>query len=337
MGKKVFANGREISAAANDNKCVASMPDLCLSPPSPPAGPVPIPYPNFANAGATIKGTKRVKIGGKEVGKKNKSAYKKSRGNEAATRSFGMGVVSHTLQGKTKFASWSMDVKVEKANVTRQLDLTGGNHSSDPANSANTTASVAGAAVAPPDQTTCEELDLKNEEARKNDLKPTSKGFTLTTASFSPPGGGPSRFLKAVTPGDLVRSDKASGYAKSNSKKTMACSGKEYGASSPRKSAVENQKTRNHTEPKLMEPIFQAAGASGGGKPLGTLTMKIFHKDVGKPADAMPCDSCKEAICAATSCGLDIKLCDKDNQPADPPCDKGKPAPASTWIAAGLG
>ncbi|HEY7208963.1 MAG TPA: DUF4150 domain-containing protein [Bryobacteraceae bacterium] len=128
MSKNVFANGREISAKANDNRSICAMPDVCLSPPSPPAGPVPIPYPNTAQASDTADGSKSVKIGGSEVGLKNSSNYKKSTGDEAATKSLGMGVVTHTIQGKMMHAAWSMDVKVEGENVIRHLDLTTHNH-----------------------------------------------------------------------------------------------------------------------------------------------------------------------------------------------------------------
>lgn len=77
MGANVFANGREISAKAASNKTIAKMPDVCLSPPSPPAGPIPVPYPNFSKASDTTGGSKKVKIGKKEVGLKGKSKYKK--------------------------------------------------------------------------------------------------------------------------------------------------------------------------------------------------------------------------------------------------------------------
>lgn len=128
MGANVFANGRGISSKANANKSLAAMPDVCLSPPSPPAGPIPIPYPNFSEASNTNSGSKTVKIKGKEVGQKNSSEYKSSKGNTAATRSFGAGVVTHTLEGKTAHAAWSFDVKVEGENAIRHLDLTTHNH-----------------------------------------------------------------------------------------------------------------------------------------------------------------------------------------------------------------
>ena len=124
MSKNVFANGREVSAKKDDNQSMGAMPDICLSPPSPPAGPIPIPYPNFSSASDTSSGTKSVKIGGDEAGMKNESNYKSSKGDEAATRTFGMGVVSHTIQGKTVFAAWSFDVKFEGSNAIRHMDMT---------------------------------------------------------------------------------------------------------------------------------------------------------------------------------------------------------------------
>jgi hypothetical protein len=59
---------------------------------------------------------------------KNKSYFKKSTGDEAATRALGMGVVSHEITGKAYFASWSMNVKIEGLNAMRHLDLTTHNH-----------------------------------------------------------------------------------------------------------------------------------------------------------------------------------------------------------------
>jgi Toxin PAAR-like domain/GHH signature containing HNH/Endo VII superfamily nuclease toxin 2 len=134
MGTAVFANQMSIACKADDGKSMAAMPDVCLSPPSPPAGPIPIPYPNTASASDTDKGSKTVQIGGKEVMLKDKSVFKTSTGNEAATKSFGMGVVTHQIQGETSFVAWSMDVKFEGENVPRHLDLTMHNEMCIPAN-----------------------------------------------------------------------------------------------------------------------------------------------------------------------------------------------------------
>lgn len=124
MGKNVFANGREVSARKSDNVSLGAMPDVCLSPPSPPAGPIPIPYPNFSKSSDTNNGTRTVKIGGEQVSIKNISNYKKSTGNSAATKTLGMGFMSHKIESTTYFASWSFNVKFEGENVVRHLDLT---------------------------------------------------------------------------------------------------------------------------------------------------------------------------------------------------------------------
>ena len=132
MGATVFANGMSIACKAASGKSVAAMPDVCLSPPSPPAGPLPIPYPNTAMASDTDKGSKTVQIGGQEVMLKNKSVFKTSSGNEAATKSFGMSVVTHKIQGEASFLAWSMDVKFEGENVPRHMDIMGHNETCDP-------------------------------------------------------------------------------------------------------------------------------------------------------------------------------------------------------------
>ena len=106
MGTKVYANGLEVSSKSSANKSIAAMPDVCMSPPSPPAGPVPIPYPNTATASDTTDGSKSVLINGKEVHLKNKSAYKRSNGNQPATNNFGANVITHKLTGPMKFAAW---------------------------------------------------------------------------------------------------------------------------------------------------------------------------------------------------------------------------------------
>jgi len=131
LGNEVFANGNEIACKSGDGKVIAAFPDVCLSPPSPPAGPIPVPYPDTSFSKDMKNGSKKVKIDGKEVMLKDKSFYKTSPlGNEAATKSLGAGVVSHVITGKTYFVAWSMDVKFEGKNVDRHIDLTTSNHAS---------------------------------------------------------------------------------------------------------------------------------------------------------------------------------------------------------------
>jgi len=129
MSCNVYANSNEIACKASSCKVIAAFPDVCLSPPSPPAGPVPIPYPDTSFAKDMKNGSKTVKIKNKEVMLKDKSFFKTSPlGDEAATKGLGAGVVSHVITGKTHFKMWSMDVKVEGENVDRHLDITTSNH-----------------------------------------------------------------------------------------------------------------------------------------------------------------------------------------------------------------
>jgi hypothetical protein len=134
MANEVYANGREISCKAAAGKSIAAFPDVCLSPPSPPAGPVPIPYPNTGEASDTSDGSKTVQISGQEVMLKDSSSFQKSTGDEAATKSLGMGVVTHQITGKVYFTAWSMDVVIEGENAVRHLDLMTHNHASQVGN-----------------------------------------------------------------------------------------------------------------------------------------------------------------------------------------------------------
>jgi len=87
MGCDVFANSDEIACKAGDCKVIAAFPDVCLSPPSPPAGPVPVPYPDTSFSKDMQNGSKTVMIKGKEVMLKDQSFYKTSPlGDEAATK-----------------------------------------------------------------------------------------------------------------------------------------------------------------------------------------------------------------------------------------------------------
>jgi Domain of unknown function (DUF4150) len=131
MGCDVYANNNEIACKAGDGKVIATFPDVCLSPPSPPAGPLPVPYPDTSFSKDMKEGSKTVLIKDQEVMLKDQSYYNTSPlGDEAATKGLGAGVVSHVITGKTYFVAWSMDVKFEGANVDRHIDMTTSNHAS---------------------------------------------------------------------------------------------------------------------------------------------------------------------------------------------------------------
>ena len=137
MGCEVYANGNEIACKEGDGKVVAAFPDVCLSPPTSPAGPIPVPYPNTSFSKDMQSGSKKVKINGGEVMLKDQSFYKTSPlGDEAATQGLGKGVANGSITGKTYFIAWSMDVKFEGQNVDRHIDMTTSNHASPMANAA---------------------------------------------------------------------------------------------------------------------------------------------------------------------------------------------------------
>ncbi|WP_172303660.1 PAAR-like domain-containing protein [Pseudenhygromyxa sp. WMMC2535] len=132
MGKKVYANKMEVVHAAGANKVVAAFPDVCMSPPTPPTGPVPVPYADTSMARDLKKGSKDVKIGGKPAALHGKSYYASSPlGNEAATKAFGGSVLTKQITGKTYFQACSMNVSFEGSKVNRHLDIATSNHGSE--------------------------------------------------------------------------------------------------------------------------------------------------------------------------------------------------------------
>ncbi len=133
MNKDVFANKMAISCKAGDGKIVSGFPSVCMSPPAPPVGPVPVPYPCSAFSRDLRRGTKTVKIGGQPVAVRGQSYFESSPlGNEASTKGLGMSMVTRQNAGKSYFQASSMDVTFEGKKVCRHLDLTSSNHASMP-------------------------------------------------------------------------------------------------------------------------------------------------------------------------------------------------------------
>jgi hypothetical protein len=291
------------------------MPDVCLTPPSPPAGPIPIPYPNFAKASDTSGGSKKVKAGGKEINLKGKSKYKKSNGDEAATKSLGMGVISHNIGGSVKHKVGSFDVKAEGASVVRLLDLTTGNHINSGNGCLAPDTATANPAI-PPDPE-CEALEAKNKQDRETlPASRTCAGNTNTNFNFDSKTDG----VPSMT-------------AASHSKVAIAHSSDKHIVGRP---ATERKKAANpegksnaqcpegdsfrysgeyfkggHTEARMVETIFQN---NVGGQVSGTLTMKIDWQPSGGGESCSPCEYCHALLCAAAKCGLEIYFCTKKNK-----------------------
>jgi uncharacterized Zn-binding protein involved in type VI secretion len=125
MGDTVIINGKAAVHSGSAGK-VMFFPDVCLSPPGPPAGPVPIPYMNTAVAADLAGGAATVFIEGNPVGHID-SFIAKSTGDEVA-QSTGGGVLSHTVQGKAHFLTGSLDVLIEGKPAVFHGSLMTGNH-----------------------------------------------------------------------------------------------------------------------------------------------------------------------------------------------------------------
>lgn len=84
-GAKVLVKDKGSISHKSGGKTAVAVPDPCKSPSSSVPGPVPIPYPKTGSAEDTSKGSKKVKIDGKQIQIKKKSTYKRSTGDEAPT------------------------------------------------------------------------------------------------------------------------------------------------------------------------------------------------------------------------------------------------------------
>jgi hypothetical protein len=115
MGQTTFANSRGIAHKGSGGMSMA-FPDVCKTPS--PAGPIPIPYPNIAQASDTSGGPTKVTTDG-EMPMVKGAKYSKSSGDEAGSAG---GVVSSVNMGEAEFLMYSFDVKFEGKNVCRLGD-----------------------------------------------------------------------------------------------------------------------------------------------------------------------------------------------------------------------
>lgn len=102
----------------DSNGVTIAFPDVCKTP-MPPAGPVPIPYPNIAKSSDTAKGSTKTTVDGNPVCLKD-SNFSTSTGDEAGSAG---GIASGKTKGKAEFVNYSFDVMFEGKNVARSFDL----------------------------------------------------------------------------------------------------------------------------------------------------------------------------------------------------------------------
>lgn len=129
MSLTVFAENMGLFHKGSGGKGVAPG-DVCLSPPPPPTGPVPVPYVNALQASDLADGSSTVKIDGEPTALEDASNMATSSGDEAGTQ--GGNVITHKTKGKGYFKLWSFTVQIEGKGVARHNDPLGQNCGSMP-------------------------------------------------------------------------------------------------------------------------------------------------------------------------------------------------------------
>jgi len=122
MPSHILVNKLGLTYKGTIGVSIATVPDVCKTPS--PGGPVPIPYPNFADQSSLDKGTKTVTAKGKMIAIKG-SEYSMSSGDEPGTVG---GVTSNTFKKETAWITYSFDVKMDGENACRHTDKMFHNH-----------------------------------------------------------------------------------------------------------------------------------------------------------------------------------------------------------------
>ena len=115
MSQKTFANGRGIAHKGSGGMSIV-FPDVCQI--STPAGPVPVPFPNIAQASDTSDGPESVTCDGK-MPMVEGAKYSKSSGDEPGSLG---GIMSGVNRDAAEFILYSFDVKFEGKGACRLGD-----------------------------------------------------------------------------------------------------------------------------------------------------------------------------------------------------------------------
>lgn len=117
MPTHITVNNLGLTYKGTIGMSIATLPDVCKTPT--PGGPVPMPYPNFADQGTLRSGTTTVFAkGGKMIAVKG-SQYGMSTGDEAGTVG---GIKSNVFKQATDWITYSFDVKMDGKNTCRHTD-----------------------------------------------------------------------------------------------------------------------------------------------------------------------------------------------------------------------
>ncbi len=115
MGNTVYAMTMGLFHKKSGGKGMGPV-DTALTPPPPPAGPLPVPYINIMIANDLKKGTTTVKIQSSPTAIEDASKVKPTSGDEAATQ--GGGIMSFKTKGEAQFKLWCFSVKAEGKGVS---------------------------------------------------------------------------------------------------------------------------------------------------------------------------------------------------------------------------
>ncbi|MCK4814910.1 hypothetical protein KA005_03995, partial [bacterium] len=181
----------------------------------------------------------------------------------------------------------------------------------------------------------CDELTAANKEARKNETKGSFTGGAHTTA-YRKDVAGNGKYMKAMCPNkpkkkfsDDYQDPLPEAGTQPDCKEGKPTGGKGRSPGSGRINDAEN---------KILNPEM----AAGKG---GMIKMSTLHTGK-KGLDAMPCYSCRQAICEAEECGIEVWLCKATNKPPEAvrPKEKGLCPPKAgqgdydeSWAKEGLG
>ena len=116
MGQTTFVDSIGIAHKGSGGMSTV-LPDVCKTP-APPAGPIPIPYPNIGQSSDTSGGPSSVTTDGQMPMVKG-AKYSKSSGDEAGSVG---GVMSSVNMSECEFMMYSFDVKFDGNNVCRMGD-----------------------------------------------------------------------------------------------------------------------------------------------------------------------------------------------------------------------
>jgi hypothetical protein len=249
-------------------------------------------------------GSKNVTIEGKEVLLRDNSCFSKTTGNEAATRSQGMNVVTHTIQGKVYFISWSMDVVVEGKNAVRHMDFGTHNHNPQPG---GTPGWPHFSAVAVVPATVCEDLE-KELDQMEADLPASTKkdAYTVDAALFVRGSDNRSSLLWACS-----RTLSGTRYKDSSRPYVLGYGGK--GSQTNTTSDIPKHKYKmnkaapycSHAEARILDTLFKSVSPMPANS---KLYLAIRWKN-SRGTHSMACKHCTEAIEKTREAGLDVQLC----------------------------